>query len=412
MRMLSVLAGVLAPVGLLAEDAPGSVIPWLIKPAPRAEASAPAPAGVTVETLTAPPADTPGIGDGLPADFWRGVSRLRAGALIDAVTGEGGWAARDLFRRILTARGVAPMGAGDGDRFLRRRAQALIRLAALPDAAALLALRPGAAPDLRRNIALLLGREDALCVETAADETPADWRIYCRAILGEADSARFELTLAAELGEVDALTARLLAALMDPDAARTAQGPARVDDLTPLRLAIVDRIGAPRPANYAEAPLAYAFADLIPGAPPRDMLEATERLVRAAALPDAALAEIYGRFTSAESGGAWGRVEAFAAFSAAPDDAARRAVLPLLHDRMDPALFRRIAPHLLSAHDQPDAADPDLIRAAGRPVAQPIGNGAATEIAVMLDALAAGAAPLPSEDARRRATRGEASSRY
>jgi hypothetical protein len=107
----------------------------------------------------------------------------------------------------------------------------------------------------------------------------------------------------------------------DPDLASYVSAPKSVASLTPISLAAMRRLRLDLPPEFARAaPLRFAPAALAPEASPRMRLEALERLEQAGAIGPGALEREWQATASAESGGVWGRVEAYRAALAAPAD--------------------------------------------------------------------------------------------
>jgi hypothetical protein len=411
-------------------QAPKSAIDWLKRPAPGASGSgvvpdgAPGPRGtVEVVSIDAAALDSAGTlteaESGVPLDFWRDLSALRARALLSRVRGSGTLAAADLYRRILLARARAPRAVGPGGGFLRLRVERLLQTGALADAQALLSAAGASGPAFNEyalTIGQLTAEDLAPCAAALAGEGTGaavdialESRIYCLIRLGREDEARGAIDAARDASDPAILD--LLAAQIDPDLARIVTGPEDVGALSPLALALIDGVGAPRPANFSAAPAAYFWADLTEAAAPRDRLAAAEKLARAGAIPAARLITLYGRQRSAESGGVWGRVEAWRRMAAAaPAELAplvaemdRRAAEAGLRAALAPALNRYAAE---AAPDAPTSRRfAEIALLAGDPAAALTRTQGETELEA-LAALLTGA-PVPFPEIRGRARRGD-----
>lgn len=359
-----------APPAAAEDSRPRSVIPWLERaieaprrPTPPAPPRAPgaAPLGAAPEDPAAedgaarridqsavPTVAAEAVGlvsagaVGLPVDGWRGVTEGAAAAIIDALGPSDLVAANRLTVRLLGAALERPgrdVASETPPRdLLAARIAALSRFGAARDAADLAA---AAGPERALDgleAALVIGREETVC-RAALDAPPetlaeaearaggperargdgggaalAAARAYCQAALGDAQGALVSIEATRTLGAAaDETALALIEAAAEPALASLVETPASAE-LTPLRLAALRRIGRALPADFAAAaPLDVAAAALDADTPPRQRLAALERLERAGALPTEALANAFAAIASAESGGVWGRVEAYRA---------------------------------------------------------------------------------------------------
>lgn len=409
------------PVGGQAGAGPSSVIPWLdqaVTDAARSRTAPPsAPGGLgTPPSLsteprarapyeTAPPAaggpasvSGPGVaievaplGDvdataagvigadqlGLPVDAWRGVNAEDAAELVAGLSPGASRAANVLAVDLLSAAFEPPaapaLGFGGATNLLSARLAALARFGALERA---VELARTAGPDkvlAARSAALVSGADDVFCqAALVAEVKPLD-RIYCLAAIGDGAGASLAVQATRSLGGGDEATLSLLEALAEPALAAYAQPPAAARDATPLRLAAMRRLRLPPPADFSRAaPLSLLPAATDAAAPPRARLEALERLEAAGGVSTTALRAAYEASASAESGGVWGRVEAYRRALAAPAGAfaaAARAALARAREEGREATMARllgpaIAQRVASGAGGAALAAPEIVRAA------------------------------------------------
>ncbi|MEO1328518.1 MAG: hypothetical protein AAFW46_02555 [Pseudomonadota bacterium] len=256
----------------------------------------------------------PASSAGLPVDAWRGTSAEEAVELVEALRPTALHAANRLAVRILIAALRPPQGAAPEIDLLDARLAALGRFGAA-DLAAQLAEAAGPERVVRAAwVPLISGRDATLCQTLLAGSEPSLERIYCLAVDGQAGPAQLAIRATRDLsaGEADETTLSLLEAMTDPLLVEFAVIPSELDALTPLRLAAMRRIGRAPDNDFArQAPLWMLPAALAPEFTPRLRLEAMERLERAGAVETRRLSDAYRGTPSAESGGVWGRVEAF-----------------------------------------------------------------------------------------------------
>lgn len=208
----------------------------------------------------------------------------------------------------------------DGDLFTHRL-EALMRFGAV-DRAALLGEAAGdPLHPIAVDAALIAGREPVLCdalLDRGAGRGSEGLelaRIYCLSFVDDAvgagAGAAVAISAARALGGADETTLDLLEAAADPSLAEFVEPPSAIADFTPLRIAALRRAGVALPADFARAaPISHLAAVLYESAP-RSRLIALERLETAGAVETAILSEAYAAAQSAESGGVWGRVEAY-----------------------------------------------------------------------------------------------------
>lgn len=297
----------------------GAGAPPLVTATPTADA----PAAVSVAPLDRVDIGSAGLIDarsaGLPEDAWRGATTDEAIGLIDGLRPTNLHTANRLTLRLLLA-GLKPPADGAGatveEDLLAARLRALSRFGAVNEAARLAETAGSDRIRAASAAALVSGRDGALCDVLMAGTESSLERIYCLAVRGDVARAELSIRLARDLATpdqpADAATLSLLEAMTDPLLAEFAQPPRAIDDVTPLKLAALRRLRAPLPGDFARAAaLSLAPAALAPEFPPRQRIEALERLEASGAVDTRLLAEAYRGTPSAESGGVWGRVEAY-----------------------------------------------------------------------------------------------------
>ncbi len=318
------------PSGAIGQDRPLSSIDWLsdslaeeaaLRPLRRAPVLAPQGAGVAPVSVT--PLDVPrpdGIGvlptsqSSLPSNLWGPTTTENAAARLVAFPLDPLPAARDALERLLLAELDPPTKDGTPGVLLLARIDTLLQLGALDAAARLLEATGTEEPELFRrafDIALLQGREDAGCAKL--QESPGvapslQARIFCLARSGDWAAAALTLDTAAALGQLSPVEDALLARFLDPALAEEVAPLARIPAPTPLEWRMLEAIGERQPTSGL--PRAFAHADLRETAGWKTRLDATEKLVRAGALPASALRDVYGERSPAASGGVWDRVAA------------------------------------------------------------------------------------------------------
>lgn len=300
--------------------------PATLKP-PRALATTAAPPPVGVTRLSDGNPDTKGaIGAEaarLPRDLWGAAP---AGQVAEAIaTANPRLAAnRALLQRILTAQLAPPAGAaGDEGRLFLARVDRLIAAGRLEDAEAMLqsaGWTDGPRFARRFEISLLRDTTDEACAVMAqrpglAPDLGA--RIYCLARAGDWSAAALTLHGARAGGLIEPQTLALLERFLDDGSADLTEALPDPAQVTPLEFRLFEAIG--QPLATADLPLSFAWADLNGNAGWKARLDAAERLARAGALDPAPLAAAYLDQRPAASGGVWDRAAAFQRIEAALD---------------------------------------------------------------------------------------------
>lgn len=312
---------------------------------------------------------------GLPSDLWNGVTAERAAEILRGVRPGALRSANQLARLALLSAASAPAATTEDGEIITLRAQALLELGLPQDALALLrasGLRTPVAMALQLDASALTGEDAEVCalaLRSGSLDGLSARRVYCLARTGGTEEAALALSTGRDLGAIRQADGELLEALIEPSWAEYARPPERIEDLTPLRLAALDQIGAARPANFGRlAPLSMRWADMVEDAPPRDRLSAAESLEDAGALPTEKLRELYEAYTPAESGGVWGRVEAWLAARDARGPEARIAAASRAYDRAASdkragPMARLLAPLLERARPMTEDGSQDVRRA-------------------------------------------------
>lgn len=287
------------------------------------------PDAVTVTVLGRPQADATGVlppsTTGLPRELW-GLGRAdEIIAAIGSAKAEALPATRSLLITLLLAEAAPPADSRGDGRLLLARVDKLLELAALEEAAALIAAAgqgsgaPAAELFRRRfDVAMLLGTEDQACAEMRAAPNLAPTfpaRIFCLARAGDWNAAALTLRTAQALGHIGPAEDAILSRFLDPDLYEGEALPALPTPMTPLIWRLLEAIGEAMPVSGL--PLAFAHADLTDTAGWRAQIEAAERLARVGVLDANGLLGIYTARLPAASGGVWDRVEAFQRFEAA-----------------------------------------------------------------------------------------------
>lgn len=345
-------------------------------PDPLDAASPLTPQAIEVEPVAGVVADSAGLiteGEGgFPPDFWNGVTADRAREILQQVRPSGLRSVNQLARSALVTAASAPSAAAEDGEIITARAQALLELGSPADAFALLqasGLRTAEAMALQLDAAALIGKDSEACALALRSESLADLsarRVYCLARTGATKEATLALSTGRDQALIREADGLLLEALIEPSWAEFARAPDKVEDLTPLRLAALDQIGVARPADFGRlAPLSMRWADMREDAAPRDQLTAAEQLEEAGALPTDQLRELYNAFAPAESGGVWGRVEAWGKVRDARGsferiDAAVNAYDRAALDGRNRSMGRLLAPLLDGARPSGDKRTPEV----------------------------------------------------
>lgn len=261
---------------------------------------------------------------GLPVDAWRGSNATDAAEVVDSLTPGPLRAANALAIDLLSAAfeppAATPAGLGAGRDLLTARLDALARFGAV-DRVVELAESAGAARLAKAGDAAFVGGLEqrvcgAILAERGAD--PLE-QAFCLSVVGDPIGAQLAISANRSLGVGDDATLLLLEAVADPSLIDVVTPPTSIRETTPLRLGALRRLGLAAPADFSRlAPLELLPAATHRAAPPRQRLEALERLEPSGAISSDALRAAFLQSASAESGGVWGRVEAFRAAIGAP----------------------------------------------------------------------------------------------
>lgn len=296
---------------------------------------------VTTRPLDAPRAGAagllPGSVTGLPPTLWQNSQAGRLSRLLSRLDATGNPAMQSLLYTLLLAEAEPPRDDGSGLGFLLARIDALTDLGAVEPALALAERAdPTADKDLFQrwfDLALLSGEENRACKAMVAQPTFAPTQTalaYCRARLGDWDTAALTFGSAAALGVLPRSELQLMRLFLDPDLAENTPPLPPATRITPLAFRLNEAIGHPLPTT--NLPRAYAMSDLRGLSGWKAEIEAAERLARSGALSENRLLGIYTDRAPAASGGLWDRVALVGQLDAAitaRDAAAISEVLPV-----------------------------------------------------------------------------------
>ena len=247
---------------------------------------------------------------GLPATVWSGadpddIERRLAGLPLGLLP-----TANDILDRLLLAQ------APSSDEILLIRLNRLFDAAKINHAFHLMQQQPITNPELFRSffdVALLADQDGVACNQWSKNKALSDdpaINIYCRAILGDWDTAVMNYFTLSTLGDLRPIDDDLLRGFLDPELVDELNLPtAYLQLITPLEFRLRDSIGWPVPTTGLSAP--FAYADLQPIAGWHAQLVAAERLAIIGSIPPATFKEIYTARVPAASGGVWDRVAAF-----------------------------------------------------------------------------------------------------
>lgn len=293
-------------------------------PATRTPLDEPAVAqSITIPEVTTSPLDAPQIGavgllprsvTGLPADLWQRSQVRRLTRMLGQLDVARFPAMQALLFTLTLSEAEPPDDDPDGMTFLLQRLDALTDLGAVEPALAL-ADRAGPSADAELfarwfDLALLSGEENRACKAMLDRPTlaPSVTALsFCRARLGDWDTASLTFGSAAALGAISRTEERLLRLYLDPDLADETPPLPPPATMTPLTFRLSESIGQPLPT--AGLPRAYANSDLRGLSGWRAEIEAAERLARSGALSENRLIGIYTARDPAASGGIWDRVD-------------------------------------------------------------------------------------------------------
>lgn len=301
---------------------------------------------VIVPEVTTMPLDAPRIGavgllpravTGLPSDLWLGSQSRRLIRMIDGMDVAPYPAMQALLYTLLLTEAEPPRNDGDGLNFLLARIDALTELGAVEPA---LALAERADPTAHAalfgrwfDLTLLAGDENRACQDMIAQPTLAPSvtaLAFCRARLGDWDTAALTFGSAAALGVLPKTEETLLRLYLDPDLADETPPLPPPAQMTPLAFRLSESIGQPIPATGLRR--AYANSDLRGISGWRAEIEAAERLARSGALAENRLLGIYTARDPAASGGIWDRVDLIQQLDTAIADNDPDAVSEVLPD--------------------------------------------------------------------------------
>ncbi|HVO15933.1 MAG TPA: hypothetical protein VMV26_12000 [Alphaproteobacteria bacterium] len=266
--------------------------------------------GIMEAPLDAPSDESAGVLDaasgGLGADLWRDLSRNRlSGLIVQLPDHPGSPPLRDLERRALLTRAVAPAGDVVGRNLVTLRLDRLLAMGALPDFRALALAIPPKLPgtglaEVEIQGLFLAGDNDAACSAVRRHLQEGETQllqlglVVCQALGGDHDQADVGLALLRDQG------ARIPPPLIDllQVLRGTRKGPVKsMPDPDGMQLALLAAAKRPVPAdavksNSAAVLRAIAFA---PFTPDDVRVAAAERAGAFGAVSPAELGEIYAK---------------------------------------------------------------------------------------------------------------------
>jgi hypothetical protein len=330
----------------------------------------PAPAAVSTSTTSASGIEVGTLGDvtpdyggtleegggGFPIAMWKGTDRALVERLLPQLpSAASSPAMRDLERRLLLTNAEAPAGKSGGVNLFSARAERLVAMGYLADAAALLAMQPPGSVDpatarQRIDVLLLSGDVDGAC--KADDDTrkvasgDAAWQkaqIFCQLRAGQNDQAALGLDLLREQGENDPIFFKLADVMGGNQGATLESMPAP----SALDLAMLHAANLPIPRDAAQVrdPGVLAAIARDPSIDPGIRLAAAEQAAATGTLPIDQLQMAYASVSyspgdlgnaiqvSARDPGPGSRAMLFQAAGAALDTAQRARILQAALDR-------------------------------------------------------------------------------
>jgi hypothetical protein len=279
--------------------APGEAAPA----APAAPAEA-APSGIQVAPLApVDPEWTGTLGEdqgGFPPTLWQGTPRRVILALVPALPVTTSPTVQGLGRRLLLANALPPAGREASDGFLAFRAEKLLAMGLVEDAAALLRAAPGQSEALERariELMLLSGDRAGACqaVGAAIRRRQGLWwdraLVACNALTGKHEEAALGLSL---LREQNAAKDAAFDALVERLGGRQTKLPP-MPQPGPVHLALLQAAKLPYPGDLAAvtAPATLRTIALAEGTPAPQRVAAAQRAAEFGALTPAQLRQIY-----------------------------------------------------------------------------------------------------------------------
>lgn len=248
---------------------------------------------------------------GLSANLWGSMSTKEVVKELSTFPNSDIPEAKKLFRRILLAQTNPPFDVSDKGKILITRIDKLIEMGALDAAEAMASQVQRTSPELfdrAFTIAALTDRTLDVCdalKEIPSLSTDLTTRIYCLARSGDWNAAAITLSLGAGIGAIPPQREEMLMRYLDPELFEGQPDPSPPTPLNPMDFVLREAVLLPRPAGAL--PLSYLYRDIGLRSPLRSRIEASERLVKAGAIPANLLFTAYRTGSAASSGGVWGR---------------------------------------------------------------------------------------------------------
>ncbi len=251
---------------------------------------------------------------GFSANLWGNMSSSEVIDSLNAFPTRGMPEAKSLFVRILLAQSNPPFAISQDGEILSARIKRLFQMGALDEAEALISTIQTLTPPVfpaAFNVAILTDRTTKVCnALKAAPALSSDLsaKVYCLARNGDWNAAAITLSLGASIGAIDPAREEMLIRYLDPELFEGEPAPTAPNPLTPMDFTLREAVLLPRESGLL--PLPYLYRDIGATAPLRTRIEASERLVKAGAMPPNLLFAAYRTGKAASSGGVWGRKSA------------------------------------------------------------------------------------------------------
>lgn len=269
---------------------------------------------------------------GLPSQLWTEESGIKMARLIEG-TQSARWPAINRILMIVDLSQSEPAMAPEASEILgAARLNYLWSNGALDAAEALAKLYDWKSPTIRaevENIALLSTRPDRYCDKLLSKEFTEIQNgllIFCLTRANEYDKALKEFERIRP--NLDSDREALLMRFLDIDEEDPLRDAPWIELPPPFEFVLDESIGRPRGLKHL--PPAYAYFSRESGVTPRSDLEITEELVHLGALPPKVLIAAYQSNDAADSGGAWGRAQAWQALNRLDNQSNEAEILDVL----------------------------------------------------------------------------------
>ncbi len=258
---------------------------------------------------------------GFSANLWGGTSSRDIALAIRNFPTTGYPEAINVFRRILLAQANPPFDVTAQGQVLQARLAKLYEIGALDAAEAIYLQIENVTPQLFEQsfrVAILTDRTTEICnllADYPALSNDLSTRTYCLARSGDWNAAAMTVSLGASIGAINPTREEMLIRFLDPELFEGEEDPDPPVPMTAMDFVLREALLMARPPGQLH--LAYLYRDIGLRAPLRTRIEASERLVRAGALPGSLLFNAYRTGAPASSGGVWERAAAIQQLDAA-----------------------------------------------------------------------------------------------